>query len=82
MAEARIELRAGLLAGSSIHLVTGSSGIELRLATPSEAAWRALAGVIDRARLHLSSRGIVLRAGRAVQIEATDGGRPSGQRGP
>lgn len=81
--EARIELRSGALAGASIHLVTDASGIQLRLAAPTEAARRVLAEAIDRARLLLRTRGIVVRAERVVQTEGTAGrGRPEHGRGP
>ena len=73
--EARIVLNGGALAGASIHLVHGRAGVELRLAAPSEAAGAALAGAVDRARLLLRSRGIVVRAGRAVEIQTTPGRR-------
>jgi hypothetical protein len=61
--EARIELRGGLLAGASIHLVSAPGGVEVRLGAPTEAARVALAGMIDRVGLHLRSRGIVIRPG-------------------
>lgn len=81
--EARIELRSGPLAGASIHLVTDASGIQVRLAAPTAAAQRALAETIDRARLHLRTRGIVVRAERVVQTGATGArGRPERGRGP
>ena len=66
--EARVEFRSGPLAGASVHLVSGTTGLEVRLAAPSELARQTLAGVIDRARLHLRSRGIVVRPGAAVDI--------------
>jgi hypothetical protein len=66
--EARVEFRSGPLAGASVHLVSGAAGLEVRLAAPSELARQTLAGVIDRARLHLRSRGIVVRPGASVDI--------------
>lgn len=66
--EARIEFRAGALAGATVHLVSGAAGLEVRVAAPSELARQTLAGVIDRARLHLWSRGIVVRPGASVDI--------------
>jgi hypothetical protein len=59
--EARVELRGGIFAGTSIHLVAGAGGVEVRLGAPTEAARLALASVIDRVGLHLRSRGIVMR---------------------
>jgi hypothetical protein len=61
--EARVELRGGVFAGTSIHLVAGAGGVEVRLGAPTEAARLALASVIDRVGLHLRSRGIVMRPG-------------------
>ncbi len=61
--EARVELRGGVFAGTSIHLVAGVGGVEVRLGAPTEAARLALASVIDRVGLHLRSRGIVMRPG-------------------
>jgi hypothetical protein len=66
--EARVEFRAGALAGASVHLVSGAAGLEVRFAAPSELARQMLAGVLDRARLHLQSRGIVVRPGASVDI--------------
>jgi hypothetical protein len=80
--EARIELRGGALAGASIHLVTDAAGIHVRLAAPTDAAQRVLAAAIDRARLHLRARGIVVRAERVVEMGTTEGrGRAAGDRG-
>jgi hypothetical protein len=64
--EARIEL-GGPLAGATIHLATGASGIEVRVGAPNDAARAALAHVIDRARLRLGSRGIVVRPGAPLE---------------
>lgn len=72
MPEARIELRSGALAGVSINVVVDPSGILLRLAAPTEAAHRALAVAVDRARLLLGARGIVVRAERVVQTGVTE----------
>ena len=66
--EARVEFRSGPLAGASVHLVSGAAGLEVRLSAPSDLARQTLAGVIDRARLHLRSRGIVVRPGASVDI--------------
>jgi hypothetical protein len=64
--EARIELRGGLFAGTSIHVVTAPGGVEVRLGAPTEAARLALASVIDRVGHHLRSRGIVMRPGASL----------------
>jgi hypothetical protein len=81
-AEARIELRSGVLAGTSIHLETDAAGIRLRLSAASEAAHGALAAAIDRARLRLGTRGIVVRAERVVESgEKVGHGRPDRERG-
>jgi hypothetical protein len=65
--EARIELRGGALAGASINVAADPSGIVLRLSAPTEAAHRALSVAVDRARLLLGTRGIVVRAERVVE---------------
>lgn len=61
--QARIELRGGLFAGTSIHVVMAPGGVEVRLGAPTEAARLALASVIDRVGHHLRARGIVMRPG-------------------
>jgi hypothetical protein len=81
--EARIELRSGLLAGASIQVVAEPAGIRLHLSAPTEAARRALATAVDRARLLLGTRGIVVRAeGVVVENGSTEGrGRLDRERG-
>jgi len=64
--EAHVELRGGVFAGTSIHLVAGAGEVEVRLSAPTEAARLALAGVIDRVGLQLRSRGIVVRPGASA----------------
>lgn len=71
--EARIELRSGLLAGASIHVVAEPAGIRLHLSAPTEAARRALTAAVDRARHLLGTRGIVVRAEGVVETGATAG---------
>jgi hypothetical protein len=71
--EARIELRSGLLAGASIHVVTEPAGIRVHLAAPTEAARRVLTAAVDRARLLLGTRGIVVRPEGVVLSGATEG---------
>jgi hypothetical protein len=66
--EARVEFRAGVLAGASVHLVSGATGLEVRVAAPTELARQTLAEIIDRARLQMRSRGIVMRPGASVDI--------------
>jgi hypothetical protein len=78
--EARIEL-GGPLAGSAIHVSTGSAGIEVRVAAPNEVARAALAAVIDRARLRLGSRGIVVRPGAPLQSGSRQSQRERRDRG-
>lgn len=78
--EARIEL-GGPLAGSAIHVATGPSGIEVRVAAPNEVARAALAEVIDRARLRLGSRGIVVRPGAPLQSGSRHSQRERRDRG-
>jgi hypothetical protein len=73
--EARLELRGGAFGGAAIHLVSGAAGLEVRLGAPSEPARQALAQVIDQVGLRLRSRGIVLRAGRALESGTKEGGR-------
>lgn len=73
--EARIELRSGALAGASINVAADPSGVLLRLAAPTEAAHRALAVAVDRARLLLGTRGIVVRAERVVETGVTEARR-------
>jgi hypothetical protein len=78
--EARIEL-GGPLAGSAIHVATGPGGIEVRVAAPNEVARAALAAVIDRARLRLGSRGIVVRPGAPLQSGSRHSQRERRDRG-
>ncbi len=68
--EARIELGGGVLAGTSIHLVSAPGGVEVRLGAPTEAARLALASVMDRVGHRLRSRGIVIKAGAALDTGA------------
>jgi hypothetical protein len=79
--EARIELRGGLLAGSSIRLVTTANGVEARLGAPTEAARLALTSVIDRVGLHLRSRGIVMRPGAPLDTGSRQSERDQRQKG-
>jgi hypothetical protein len=73
--EARLELRGGVLGGAAIHLVSGTEGVEVRLGAASEPARQVLAQMIDRVGLRLRSRGIVMRAGQALESGTKDGGR-------
>jgi hypothetical protein len=73
--EARLELRGGVLGGTAIHLVSRVGGVEVRLDAASEPARVALAAVIDRVGLQLRSRGIVMRAGRALESGSKERGR-------
>ena len=76
--EARIELGGGVLAGTSIHLVSGPGGVEVRLGAPTEAARLALASVIDRVGQRLRSRGIVIKSGAALETGSRQSGRDGG----
>jgi hypothetical protein len=73
--EARLEFRGGALGGTTLHLVSGAGGVEVRAGAPTDSARQALAQVIDRVGLRLRSRGIVVRAGRDLDSGARDGGR-------
>jgi hypothetical protein len=79
--EARIELRGGVFAGTSIQLSTTASGVEVRLGAPTEAARLALASVVDRVGLHLRSRGIVIRTGAPLDTGSRQNRRDQREQG-
>jgi hypothetical protein len=78
--EARIELGGGVFAGSAIHLVTASGGVEVRVGAMTEAARLALVTALDRVGLHLRSRGIVMRPGAPLDTGSRQSRRDGRQR--
>jgi hypothetical protein len=72
--QARVEFRAGPLAGTALHLAAGRDGVHVQLVAAGEGARLALARVVDRVEARLRARGIVMNA-------ATDQARAGGGRG-
>lgn len=70
--EARIDLRGGALAGTSIHVSSRADGIEVRIGAGTDETRETLARLVDHVGLRLRSRGIVMRTGRALETRARD----------
>jgi hypothetical protein len=71
--QARVEFRAGPLAGTALQLAAGRDGVHVQLIAAGEGARLALARVVDRVEARLRARGIVMNAG-------TDQGRSGDRR--
>jgi hypothetical protein len=62
--QARVEFRAGPLAGTALQLAAGRDGVHVQLVAAGEGARVALARVVDRVEARLRARGIVVNAAK------------------
>jgi hypothetical protein len=73
---ARIEFRAGPLAGAAIALAAGRSGVEVQLVAAAPGVRDTLARVVNRAEARLKAKGIAMKS---EADEARAGGRREGR---
>jgi hypothetical protein len=75
--QARVEFRAGPLAGTALQLGVGRDGLSVQLVAAAEGGRLALARVVDRVEARLRTRGIVMKAGvEKSQTGGRDGREP------